>query len=88
MLIDNHVVRTGRGIGEPVDTELSSVSTEQSSGEIYVVHTRDCQLQRLVNCTAKDLPSKDPRLQFPSMPLHLVAMFVDATEEVRSAMYV
>lgn len=41
-----------------------------------------------LNCTTNDLPSKDPRLQLPSMPLHLVAMFVDTTEEVRPAMYV
>ena len=61
-------------------------TTERKLSKDYALDVY--QLQCLAICDAQDLPSKDPRFQFSSMPLHLVAMLVDATEKVCSAVYV
>lgn len=88
MPINNHAARRETGTGELVDTELSPVSIRDKSRARRLVRTRRCQLLCYVNCTAKYLPSKDPRLQLPSMSLHLVAMLIDTSKEIRPAMYV
>lgn len=88
MPINSHAARRETGTGELVDTELSDVSTQERSRALRVVRTRHCQFLRSVNFTAKDLPSQDPCFQLPSMPLHLIAMLIDTSEEVRPAMHV
>lgn len=73
-----------------VDTELSTLSVKRDSESLLRLLTHYKMVSTFFTVISEDLyvPCKDPRLQLPRMPLHLVSMLIYAPEKVCAPMHI
>lgn len=88
MLLDNRKDRKEMETEEPIDIVLKCVSTAGDLHSNYNTHCESSAQCPFRQSSAVHSPCKDSSLQFSSMALKLIPMFIHAPKEVGTPVYI